>query len=366
MEELRAYRDKTLVEELAGAITDTSRTPAVFMEVCGTHTMAIQRYGLRSLLPAHTELISGPGCPVCVTETGYLDEAIAYARRDEVTIATFGDMLRVPGSESTLERERARGADVRVVYSSLEAVALARESPERQVVFLGIGFETTAPTTAAAVRRASREGLGNFLVLSAHKLMKPAMSALMEAGTAIHGYLCPGHVSVVTGTAMYEELLSRYGVSCVVAGFEPVDILRGVYLLVRSIEEAAPTVAIAYRRAVTAAGNRRAQEMMREVFEPCDTRWRGIGRIPHSGLDLREAYAGHDARRVAPVEVPEAREPDGCICGAVLTGAARPQECRLFAVECTPQTPVGACMVSSEGTCAAYYRYGAAGEVARG
>jgi hydrogenase expression/formation protein HypD len=353
------YRDKSLIYGLTAAIEALSRTPAVFMEVCGSHTMAIQRFGLRSLLPAHIDLISGPGCPVCVTDIGYIDEAVVCARQPEVTVATFGDLLRVPGSESSLERERATGGDVRVVYSPLEALELARALPDRRVVFLGIGFETTAPTSAAAVLEAEANGLENFLLLSAHKLMKPAMSALVDEGVAIDGYLCPGHVSVVTGTAMYEELCRRYGVSCVVSGFEPLDILQALYRLIAQIESGTPEVEIAYRRAVSAAGNRRAQETMRQVFEPCGSRWRGLGSIPESGLRPREAYAAHDARRALPLSVPEGREPAGCICGTILKGQAEPTSCPLFGGVCTPEHPVGACMVSSEGTCAAYYRYSA-------
>lgn len=327
------------------------------MEVCGSHTMAIQRFGIRSLLPDKIRLISGPGCPVCVTDIGFIDTVCAMASRNDVMITTFGDLIRVPGSDSSLEQERARGADIRVVQSSLEALRLARDNPGREVVFLGIGFETTAPTTAAAIQAAANQEVGNFSVLSAHKTMKPAMLALISDGVAIDGYICPGHVSIVTGADMYREIVDTCQVGCVVAGFEPADILHAVYRLVVQAESSQPAVEIAYKRAVTWEGNRLAREVMSTVFAEANANWRGIGDIPGSGLVPARPFEEFDALKRVEVDVPEAREPAGCRCGEILKGATTPVECPLFGAKCTPENPVGACMVSSEGTCAAYYRY---------
>lgn len=354
------YRDPTLVHALAGQIHRRSSRPVVLMEVCGSHTMAIQRFGIRSLLPDTVTLISGPGCPVCVTEVGFVDMACAIARRRDTTVATFGDLLRVPGSESSLENERASGADIRVVQSSLEAVALARENPDRKILFLGIGFETTAPTTAAAVCVAERRELTNFFILSAHKLMKPAMIALVSDEVRLDGYICPGHVSVVTGAEIYREIVEICSLGCVVAGFEPVDILYAIARLVEQVEEENPAVEIAYRRVVTWKGSRKARAAMEQVFEPRDTLWRGLGEIAGSGLAVRRYYRRFDGEKEFAAEIaglPEPREPLGCRCGEVLKGLCTPPECPLFGRSCTPETPTGACMVSSEGTCAAYYRY---------
>ena len=361
MKYIAEYRDQALVRRLAAELHRLSTKAVTFMEVCGGHTMALYKFGLPALLPENIRLLSGPGCPVCVTDRKYIDQAIAYARLENVIIATFGDLLRVPGSSSTLAQERARGADVRTVYSSLEALDLARAHPDQKVIFLGIGFETTAPTSAAAVLEAAQSNLENFYLFSAHKVMPPAMAALIDEGVKINGYLCPGHVSTITGAAMYAPLVAKYHVSCVIAGFEPVDIMQALCLLVKQQAENRPAVEIQYTRAVKPEGNLKAQALMQAVFQPRPDWWRGLGVLPASGLGLREKYQQYDAEKMFTVEVEETQEIPGCICGEILKGLQTPPDCRLFAAACTPAAPVGACMVSSEGACAAYYRYNQAG-----
>ncbi len=355
------YRDRELVQGLAAAIVQEARQlpePVRFMEVCGTHTMAIARFGLKSLLPPQIRLVSGPGCPVCVTPVSYLDHAIALALLPDVVVATFGDLMRVPGSCSSLMIERARGADVRVVYSALDAVKLAVELPQKRVVFLGVGFETTTPTIAAAIASARQQQLSNFFVLTSHKTMPEAMRLLStDPQLQIRGYLCPAHVSTVTGSEAYRPLAEEFGIPCVVTGFEPADVLQGVLMLLRQCCSGRAVVENQYARAVSRQGNPRAQALVTGLFKCCDTTWRGLGMIPGSGLALRDEYACFDAARMVPVELPEAAEPAGCCCGEVLTGRMSPRECPLFGAACTPETPVGACMVSSEGSCAADWRY---------
>ena len=333
----------------------TGRDRLTIMEVCGTHTMAIHRHGIRDLLPANLRLLSGPGCPVCVTPNGFVDRAVALARLPDVTIATFGDMIRVPGSTSSLHREKAHGADVRAVYSSIDAVRLARQLPGRRVVFLGVGFETTAPTVAASLREALRSGLANYFVLCAHKIIPPAMRILSGGLVDVDGFLCPPHVSAIIGADPYDFLATEFGKACVITGFEPLDILEGIRMLLRQMCAGRSSVEIQYDRVVRSPGNVVAQGLLQEVFEPCDTRWRGIGMLAASGLRIREKYAAFDAERTIPVSVEQEREPAGCICGDIITGVQDPPSCRLFARACTPDHPVGACMVSGEGTCAAWY-----------
>ena len=328
------------------------------MEVCGTHTMAIFRGGLPSLLPANVRLLSGPGCPVCVTPMGYVDAAVALARRPDVTVATFGDMVRVPGSQTSLERERAAGADVRVVYSPTDALRLAEEQRDRKVVFLGVGFETTAPATAVTVGEAQRREVGNFFMLSAHKLVPPALRALLADETAaLDGLILPGHVSVVLGTRPYEFIAQDFGRPGVVTGFEPTDVLQAIGMLLEQIVRNEPQIENQYARVVRPEGNPAALERVREFLEPCDTEWRGLGQLPESGLRLRAEFRRHDAEAALGVEIPEGKEPAGCRCGDVLRGMIEPEACGLFAKRCTPMTPVGACMVSSEGSCAAHFKY---------
>jgi hydrogenase expression/formation protein HypD len=353
------FRDRAAAAGLLQQIGRVDlREPVTFMEVCGSHTMAISRSGIRSLLPERVRLVSGPGCPVCVTPISNIDHAIALAGRPDVTLATFGDLIRVPGSASSLERERAAGADVRVVYSTLDALALARREPGRQVIFLGVGFETTAPTVAAALLEADATGLTNFFVLSDHKVMPPPMRALMEAPDVnVRGFLCPGHVSAVIGANAYRFLADEYGASCVVAGFEPLDILQAVLLLMKQAAQGRAEVENAYGRAVTAEGNVAAQAVLARAFTPAEAEWRGFGVIPASGLRIRSEFEHLDAARRFDVSIPQGRDHPACRCPDVLRGVVTPPECPLFARTCTPADPVGACMVSTEGTCAAYYRY---------
>jgi hydrogenase expression/formation protein HypD len=340
---------------LAAELRSEAPADLTIMEVCGTHTMSIARYGLRQLLPEGIRLISGPGCPVCVTAMADLDRVVALARLPGVTLATFGDLIRVPASRTTLAAERAAGADVRVVYSARDAVQIAAAEPGREVVFAGIGFETTAPTIAASLLEARALKLANFSVLSMHKTMPLPLKALLDLGeTPISGFLLPGHVSVITGTACYEFLARDYGVAGVVAGFEPRDILRALLSLVRQTE---PAIGIEYARAVRPEGNVVAQRLLDQVFEPGDADWRGLGVIQGSGMSLRPEYSDADAALRFPVDAEPAPEPAGCRCGEVLRGVTDPAECALFAARCTPEDPVGACMVSSEGACAARYRY---------
>ncbi len=352
------FRDKSLVLELAAQIKKLSRKPVVLMEVCGGHTMAIRRFGIPSLLPSNIKLLSGPGCPVCVTSRKYIDQAVAYARRRDIIIATYGDLVRVPGSTSSLAAERARGADIRVVYSTLDAITIARQNPDKSLVFLGIGFETTTPSSAVAIMEAQKSGMHNFFLFSAHKLMPPAMAALIDEGIRIDGYIGPGHVTAIAGSDMYKELAEKYRLSIVVSGFEPVDLMQTIYMLVRQIELDKPQVEVQYQRAVTADGNPGAKKIVSEVFEPRDDWWRGLGILKGSGLRIKSAFAGYDAEKQIEVEVEETIEPKGCICGEVLKGIKIPTECKLFGKTCTPSDPVGACMVSNEGACQAFYRYG--------
>lgn len=359
---LEEFRNRDIVRglaELINRLAESHDRPMTFMEVCGTHTMAIYQFGIRSILPPGVRLISGPGCPVCVTPIGYVDKAVAYARLPDTIIATFGDMLRVPGSSSSLMEERARGADVRVVYSPLDAVSLADRNPGKRVIFLGVGFETTAPTIAGTILTAQAKGLTNLLVLASHKTIPVPMRILSsDPDLGIDGYLCPAHVSAIIGGDAYRFLAEEDGIPCVVTGFEPADILQGVAMLIRQIVERRTEVEIQYRRFVTREGNSRAKELISRVFIPCDSVWRGLGAIPDSGLSIREEFSRFDAEKSLPVVVEESREPTGCLCGEVLKGKISPSECPLFGTACTPEDPVGACMVSSEGSCAAAYKYG--------
>jgi hydrogenase expression/formation protein HypD len=355
------FRDKSVVQGLARSIASLAKGkgPFTLMEVCGTHTMAIYQYGLRQLMPPEVRLVSGPGCPVCVTPNGYLDRAIALSRLPDVIIASFGDMLRVPGSSSSLLRERARGGDIRVVYSPLDAVQLAVKNPGKRVVFLGVGFETTAPTIAGSILTAARLGLENYRVLASHKTMPQPMGILSaDPELAIDGYLCPAHVSAIIGADAYRPLCERYRVPCVVTGFEPADVMQGVEMLVRQAVAGESRVEIQYSRVVSSQGSAKAQAILADVFEPCDADWRGIGSLPGSGLKIGERYAAFDAERTMPVEVEELKEHKGCQCGEILKGKVAPFDCPLFGKACTPENPVGACMVSSEGSCAAAYKYG--------
>ena len=329
------------------------------MEVCGTHTMAIYRQGIRTLLPDKVRLTSGPGCPVCVTPVEFVDKAVALARMPDVIVTTFGDMMRVPGSSTSLLREKACGADVRIVYSPLDAVSMAEKNPGKKVVFLGVGFETTAPTIAASILDAGKREVNNFFVLCAHKTMPQAMSALTaDPDLQIDGYLCPAHVSTIIGANAYIPLSEARHIPCVITGFEPVDILQGIEMLVRQITEKDARVENQYSRFVRPAGNHRALDILQRVFEPCDARWRGLGVIPGSGLGIREVFARFDIEKVLNIEAEVPHQPAGCRCGEILMGKIVPSDCPLFGKACTPEEPVGACMVSSEGVCAAAFKYG--------
>jgi hydrogenase expression/formation protein HypD len=345
-----------LLERIQSAASALDGT-ATFMEVCGTHTHAVAAAGLRRMLPEGVRLISGPGCPVCVTPVGYLDRAIALAGLANTTVCTFGDLMRVPSSTSSLELARAEGRSIEVVYSPRDALELARESPERRFVFLSVGFETTVPTIAAALSEAEATGVANFMILPGNKVMPPPMQALVEDPELnVHGFLLPGHVSVITGWRAFEFLADEHGASGAVVGFAPTDVLQGVLALLEQRNVGQVGVINLYGRAVTADGNPIAREVVDRFFSPAAADWRGFGEIPGSGLDLRQHWAHRDASTIE-VDLPDPVEPQGCRCGDVLRGAIDPPECGLFAAACTPLSPVGACMVSSEGTCAAWHRH---------
>jgi hydrogenase expression/formation protein HypD len=353
------FRRPELAEGLISRIHRDSKTKARLMEFCGGHTVTIFRYGIRQALPETLEMVSGPGCPVCVTANADLDKAIALSRIPEVIITTFGDMLKVPGSRSSLEEAKAGGADVRTVYSTLDALKIARENPDRAVIFLGIGFETTAPTVAASILRATEAGIGNYYVLSLHKLCPPAIRAILDSGEVrLGGLICPGHVSAIIGARLWESVARDYRIPCVISGFEPLDILQAVSMLVAQVERKEARVEIAYRRGVRPEGNPEALKIMEAVFEPGPARWRGLGEIPGSGLKLRREYQQFDAELAFDIVIEPAQEPACCLCGEVLRGVKTPLDCSLFAKVCTPERPVGPCMVSSEGSCSAYYLYG--------
>lgn len=357
MKYIDEYRDKKLVLHLSEKIKKLSKKNVSLMEVCGGHTHAIQKFGIPSLLPQNIKLLSGPGCPVCVTSKKYIDQAIAYSNINNVIIATFGDLVRVPGSYSSLLKEKARGHDIRVVYSSLDVLDIARQNKEKSVIFLGIGFETTAPTTAAVILNAYKDNIKNFFVLSSHKIMPPAMQAIIDEGVMIDGYICPGHVSVITGSMIYENLTKKYNVGCVISGFEPIDIMQSILMLINQKESNNKKVEIQYRRAVKKEGNIKAKNIMDEVFELKDDLWRGIGIIKKSGLKIKKEYSRYDSEINFNIVLKETIEDKGCICGEILKGIKNPKECVLFAKKCTPENPIGACMVSNEGACSAYYRY---------
>jgi hydrogenase expression/formation protein HypD len=358
MKYLDEYRDHRIARGLAVEIAQSTTQPWVLMEICGGQTHTIMRYGLDELLPREIEIVHGPGCPVCVTPLETVDKAIALALRPDVILVSYGDMLRVPGSRSDLFRAKAQGADVRVAYSPMEAVKIARANPERKVVFLAIGFETTAPANAMAAWQARHEGLANFSLLVSHVLVPPAIRALMVSQTnRVQGFIAPGHVCTVMGCGEYESLVRDFRVPIVVGGFEPVDILAAVLMLVRQLEAGEARLENQYVRSVSSQGNVTAQQLMAEVFEIGDQKWRGIGLIPQSGLRLREEYAVFDSNRVFELGEITVDEPAECISAQVLQGLKKPTDCPAFGMRCTPENPLGAPMVSTEGACAAYYHY---------
>lgn len=336
---------------------EESEGPLRFMEVCGTHTMAVAESGLRSLFPENLHLVSGPGCPVCVTETQYIDHAVALGREHNAVLVTFGDLVRVPGSNGSLADFRSEGGSVRVVYSPMDALVAASENPGRPTVFLGVGFETTIPTVAATVKAAHTAGIHNFYVLCAFKTIHEPLKILADKSD-LHGFLLPGHVSAIVGTKCYEYLVTDFGKPGAVAGFEAADILLALRELVRMASEQSPEIVNSYARVVRPDGNPAARAIINEVLEPADASWRGLGVISGSGLKLTGEYARFDAATHLPVDVPPAKDDPRCLCAAILTGSKTPNKCGLFGRECTPESPVGPCMVSSEGTCAAYFKYG--------
>ncbi|HEX5950249.1 MAG TPA: hydrogenase formation protein HypD [Actinomycetota bacterium] len=353
------YRDDRIARALLEGIGRIVTRPWVLMEVCGGQTHTLIRQGIDQLLPPQVELVHGPGCPVCVTPLALIDEAIQVAKRPDAILCSFGDMLRVPGSSEDLFMARAAGGDVRVVYSPLDALEVARRNPDQTVVFFAVGFETTAPANAMAVKQAKELGIENFALLVAHVLVPPAiMAILVSPGNRVQGFLAPGHVCAVEGWRDYEPIAHDFGVPIVVTGFEPVDLLEGIRMAVAQLEEGRAEVENQYVRAVIRDGNTAARAVVNEVFEPCDRAWRGIGVIPNSGLRLREAYRAHDAERRFPREGEPASESELCLAGEVLRGRVRPVDCPAFGTLCTPESPLGAPMVSSEGACAAYFLAG--------
>ena len=358
MKHLDEYRDgavaRTLLDQIRAAVT----RPWVLMEVCGGQTHSIVRHGIDQLLPKELELVHGPGCPVCVTPLEMIDKAHAIAQRPEVIFCSFGDMLRVPGSNGDLLTLKGRGADIRVVYAPLDCLRIARENPDRKVVFFAIGFETTAPANALAVRQAKLEGVANFSMLVSHVLVPPAMTSILQsADNRVQGFLGPGHVCAVMGYAEYEPIARAYRVPIVITGFEPVDLLHGVLMTVKQLESGRHEVENQYRRILGRDGNRSARGLIFEVFETIDRKWRGVGSIPKSGYRLRWEYRAHDAERLFEVEDVQTSESPVCISGQILRGLKKPHDCPAFGNACTPQTPLGATMVSSEGACAAYHGY---------
>jgi len=352
------YRDPKIAQAIAGEIARKVTRPWVLMEVCGGQTHTLMRYGIDELLPREIELVHGPGCPVCVTPLEMVDRAVRIASLPNIIFTSYGDMLRVPGSESDLFQAKANGADVRVVYSPLDAVKLARENPNRKVVFFGVGFETTAPANGMAVWQAKREGLTNFSMLVSHVLVPPAMRLILGSpSNRVQGFIAPGHVCTVMGYHEYEELVARFRVPMVVGGFEPLDLLEAISMLVSQLEEGRAEVENQYARSVNAEGNLAAQNILRQVFEVSDRQWRGIGQIADSGYRLRKEFADFDAERIFGVEDWHAEEPRECISALVLQGLKKPLDCPAFGKRCTPMTPLGAPMVSAEGACAAYYQY---------
>jgi hydrogenase expression/formation protein HypD len=360
------YRQSDLARRLADQIAQMTGEPLKIMEVCGGHTHTIFKYGIEDLLPPNVEMIHGPGCPVCVIPLGRTDDSISLALRPGVIFTTFGDMMRVPGSSTNLFDAKAAGADVRMVYSPLDALKIAKKNPERQVIFLALGFETTAPSTAMTVRQAAKDGVENFSVFCNHIMIVPALKAMLDSpDLKLDGFLGPGHVSTVIGTRCYDFVPRDYGKPLVVSGFEPLDILQSVYMIVRQVVERRAEVENQYSRVVLRDGNAKALEVIFDVFEPRDYfEWRGLGSIPHSGMRLRKKYAAFDAELKFAVPGLKIADPKACQCGEILKGVKKPWECKVFGTACTPETPIGSCMVSSEGACAAYYNFGRLSKVA--
>ena len=359
MKYLDEYRSEELAKKIVAEIQRTVTQPWVLMEVCGGQTHSIVKYGIDRLLPGQVELVHGPGCPVCVTSLEMIDKAHAIARRPDVIFCSFGDMLRVPGSECDLLVLKSRGADIRIVYSPIDCLKIARANPDKKVVFFAIGFETTAPSNAMSVWQAKKQGVNNFSVLVSHVLVPPSIASILQSPlNRVQGFLGPGHVCTVMGYREYEPLAERFRVPIVITGFEPIDILQGTLMTLRQLEAGTHTVENQYPRVVSRDGNRVAQELVNNVFEVCDRKWRGVGSIPKSGYKLRYEFRDHDAERIFDVKEIDTQEPANCISGLVLRGVKKPHDCTCFGKQCTPEHPLGATMVSAEGACAAYYAYG--------
>ncbi len=354
MDEMAQVRDS--IFKLSDAIS--TKKNIRIMEVCGTHTMSIARFGLHQILPSKIDLISGPGCPVCVTPLSDIDWIINIINKEDFTTYTFGDLLRVPGSDSSLKIEKSRGAQIKICYSPLEALAFAEKNRSKKVLFIAIGFETTAPITAVLIKRAYEKKLNNFFIFSTHKIVPPALEALLkDKDIKINGFLLPGHVCAITGTKPFSFIPDIYGIPCVISGFEASDILSAINSILYQMYKCDPKVEIEYKRVVNESGNPNAIKQIYDVFDTGDCNWRSIGTIPGSGLILKEKYSVFDIKRMFPAPEVKEKEPAGCLCGQVLKGIKKPYECRLFIKKCNPDTPVGPCMVSSEGSCAAYFKY---------
>ena len=352
------FKDPEIAKRLVERISKYKK-PAVLMEFCGSHTAAILRYGIRQLVPSTIKLLSGPGCPVCVTANVDIDKAIAIAKLPNVIMTSFGDMLRVPGSYESLQDARAMGADVRIVYSSLDALEIAKSNPDKEVVFMGVGFETTAPTIAASVEIASVQNIKNYSVFSLAKTCPPVMEAILAAGEVkLDGIICPGHVTTIIGTKPYSFIPKNYHIACAVSGFEAVDILQAIDMIMEQIENGSPKMEIAYTRGSSAGGNVNAVNLIDRIFDHKDVTWRGVGLVPESGLKIKDKYKQYDAEQKFDVDPGPLREHKGCICGEILRGVKTPFDCPLFGKVCTPVKPVGPCMVSGEGACASYFQYG--------
>lgn len=359
MKYIKEFRDPKVVKNMLEQLSSKCNKEITIMEVCGTHTMSIFKSGVRGLLPKNIKLISGPGCPVCVTPQGYIDSAIEISKRDDVIITTFGDLMKIPGTKSNLQKEKAQGRDIRIVYSPLQSLDIAKENQDKEVVFLGVGFETTAPILALSVFNAKKQNINNYSLLHSIKTMPQAMKALViDEELKVDGFLCPGHVSTIIGAKPYEFLSRDYNLPLVIAGFESTDIVAGIYTLVEMINNKEYEVKNIYNRLVKYEGNEKALNIIDEVFVSCSSAWRGLGSIENTGFKLKEEYKRFDVQNKLNIKMIESDPPKGCLCGEILKGIKNPTDCRLFEKVCNPQNPVGACMVSEEGTCAAYYKYG--------
>ena len=356
---LEKFRDTEAALRIADKIKSISQKPLNIMEVCGGHTMAIRKNGIQKIVGEKINLISGPGCPVCVTSIMDIDKIMELADQEKTVICTFGDMFYVPGTNKSLQQAKAEGSDIRIVYSALDALSYAEAEPDKNFIFIGIGFETTVPTVALAIIKAHKEKINNFYVLGLNKTMPEALKAVLDSeDSKIDALICPGHVTAITGMDMYKFIPRDYKVSCCVSGFEPLDLLRSIYLLTEAFEEGKADLVNAYERVVKDEGNVKAKEAIKEVFEASHADWRGVGTIKNSGLSIKEKYAEFDAEKKFDIRVQEKENNTDCICGDILRGAKKPVQCNLFGKECTPENPQGACMVSSEGTCSAWYKYG--------